>query len=124
MTKGTVTGINSNLLTIEVDGPVSQNEICYVDAGGERLMGEVIRVTGRRAYSQVFDSTRGLKTGAEAEFSGRLLEVELGPGILSRIYDGLQSDLEKKTGLFLKRGEYVEPLDTDVSIDFIPLARV
>ncbi len=124
MTAGRVVGINSNLLTIRVDGPVSQNEICYVSTAGDRLMSEVIRINGDRAFAQVFETTRGLKTGAEVEFTGRLLEVELGPGILSRIYDGLQGDLEKKQGLFLKRGEYVEPLDRDQTYDFIPYCQV
>lgn len=124
MTAGRVVGINSNLLTIRVDGPVSQNEICYVTTEGDNLMSEVIRVNGDRAFAQVFETTRGLKTGAEVEFTGRMLEVELGPGILSRIYDGLQGDLEKKQGLFLKRGEYVEPLDRDQIYDFIPYGHV
>jgi V/A-type H+-transporting ATPase subunit A len=124
MTSGKVIGINSNLLTIQVDGPVSQNEICYVSTAGDRLMSEVIRVNGDRAFAQVFESTRGLKTGAEVEFSAHMLEVELGPGILSRIYDGLQGDLEKKQGLFLKRGEFVEPLDRDQTYDFIPYGHV
>ncbi len=124
MTAGRVVGINSNLLTIRVDGPVSQNEICYVSTKGDNLMSEVIRVNGDRAFAQVFETTRGLKIGAEVEFTGRMLEVELGPGILSRIYDGLQGDLEKKVGLFLKRGEYVEPLDRDQSYDFIPYGHV
>lgn len=124
MTAGKVTAINSNLLTIQVDGPVSQNEICYVTNSDERLMGEVIRVTGDRAFVQVFESTRGLKVATDVEFTGRMLEVELGPGILSRIYDGLQNDLEKKEGLFLKRGEYGEALSREQSYDFIPLVRV
>ncbi|WP_455382677.1 V-type ATP synthase subunit A, partial [Salinispira pacifica] len=124
MTTGTVIGINSNLLTIRSDGPVAQNEICYVVSGGERLLGEVIRVSGENAYTQIFESTRGLKTGSKAEFTGRMLEVELGPGLLSRIYDGLQNDLERKEGLFLKRGELSTPLDGEVTYDFLPLARV
>ena len=125
MTVGRVVGINSNLLTIQASGPVSQNEICYITAGdGDRLMGEVIRVTGDRAFTQVFETTRGLKTGESVEFTGHMLEVELGPGILSRIYDGLQGDLEKREGLFLKRGEYVDPLDREKKYDFIPYGRV
>ncbi len=123
MTGGKVTGINSNLLKILVDGPVSQNEICYVLSEGERLMGEVIRVTEDIAFAQVFESTRGLKIGIEVEFSGHMLEVELGPGILSRIYDGLQNNLEEKPGLFLKRGEYVNALNREQRYDFVPYAK-
>ncbi|HUX20599.1 MAG TPA: V-type ATP synthase subunit A, partial [Spirochaetia bacterium] len=114
MTKGRVIGIDSNLLTIEADGAVSQNEICYVETREGRLMGEVIRVTKNMAHAQIFESTRGLKSGLPVEFTGRMLEVELGPGMLSRIYDGLQNDLEKKEGLFLKRGEYTTPLNEEL----------
>lgn len=124
MTTGEVIGINSNLLKIRVKGPVSQNEICYVAAAGERLMGEVIRITEDLAFVQVFESTRGLKLHSDVEFTGHMLEVELGPGILSRIYDGLQNNLEEKVGLFLKRGEYVQPLNRESTFDFVPLVQV
>ena len=67
-TRGKVKGIIANLVTIEVDGPVSQNEICFIDLGGTRLMAEVIKVTGSNAFVQVYESTRGLKVGDEAEF--------------------------------------------------------
>lgn len=122
-TKGTVKGIVSNLVTVEVDGPVSQNEICYITVGGVRLMAEVIKVIGRNAYVQVFESTRGMRVGDEAEFMGHMLEVTLGPGMLSRNYDGLQNDLDKMDGVFLKRGEYTYPLDNDRLWDFKPLAK-
>ncbi len=93
-TRGKVKGIIANLVTIEVDGPVSQNEICFIDLGGTKLMAEVIKVTGSNAFVQVYESTRGLKVGDEAEFQGHMLEVTLGPGILSSNYDGLQNNLE------------------------------
>ena len=112
-TKGSVVGVISNIVTIEADGPVAQNEICYITTGGDRLMAEVIKVTGREAYVQVFESTRGMKVGAEAEFTGHPLEVTLGPGMLSKNYDGLQNDLNKLTGVFLRRGEYNFPLDKE-----------
>ena len=76
-TRGTVIGVISNIVTIQVDGPVAQNEICYITTGGDRLMAEVIKVVGRNAYVQVFESTRGMKVGAEAEFTGHMLEVTL-----------------------------------------------
>ena len=57
-TKGIVKGIVSNLVTVEVDGPVSQNEICYISVGGVKLMSEVIKVIGKNAFVQVFESTR------------------------------------------------------------------
>lgn len=98
-TKGIVKGIVSNLVTVEVDGPVSQNEICYISVGGVKLMSEVIKVIGQNAYVQVFESTRGMRVGDEAEFQGHMLEVTLGPGMLSRNYDGLQNDLDKMEGV-------------------------
>lgn len=112
-TRGTVIGVISNIVTIQVDGPVAQNEICYITTGGDRLMAEVIKVVGRNAYVQVFESTRGMKVGAEAEFTGHMLEVTLGPGMLSKNYDGLQNDLDKMEGVFLRRGQYTYPLDKD-----------
>ena len=122
-TKGSVIGIISNIVTIEVDGPVAQNEICYITTGGDRLMAEVIKVTGRNAYVQVFESTRGMKVGAEAEFTGHMLEVTLGPGMLSKNYDGLQNDLDKMEGVFLKRGQYTYPLDKDKKWHFVALVK-
>ncbi len=124
MTTGKVKGIIANLVTVEVNGPVSQNEICYITLGETRLMAEVIKYAGNNAYVQVFESTRGLKVGDSVEFTGHMLEVTLGPGLLSRNYDGLQNDLDKLTGVFLKRGEYNFPLDKDKQWDFTPLAKV
>ena len=122
-TRGKVKGIIANLVTIEVDGPVSQNEICFIDLGGTKLMAEVIKVTGSNAFVQVYESTRGLKVGDEAEFQGHMLEVTLGPGILSSNYDGLQNNLETMEGVFLKRGEYTLPLDLEKEWDFVPVAK-
>ncbi|MBQ8100437.1 MAG: V-type ATP synthase subunit A [Paludibacteraceae bacterium] len=124
MTTGKVKGIISNLVTVGVDGPVSQNEICYIHIGDVRLMAEVIKVTGDNVFVQVFESTRGLKVGNLVEFTGHMLEVTLGPGLLSRNYDGLQNDLDKLTGVFLKRGEYNFPLDEDKLWQFEPIAKV
>ena len=122
MTKGKVSGIVSNLVYIEFDGAVSQNEICYILHEGTRLMAEVIKITENTASAQVFESTRGVKTGTPVEFSGRMLEIDLGPGLLSKIYDGLLTDLEKLQGAFLKRGDKSEPLDTQTRFEFSPLA--
>ena len=87
-------------------------------------MAEVIKVVGQNVYVQVFESTRGLKVGAEAEFTGHMLEVTLGPGMLSKNYDGLQNDLDKMTGVFLKRGQYTYPLDKEKKWHFKPIAKV
>lgn len=123
-TKGIVKGIVSNLVTLEVDGPVSQNEICYISVGGVKLMSEVIKVIGKNAFVQVFESTRGMRVGDEAVFEQHMLEVTLGPGMLSRNYDGLQNDLDKMEGVFLKRGDYTYALNSDKLWDFKPLATV
>ena len=122
-TTGKVTGIVSNLVTVAVDGPVAENELCYITLGGSRLLAEVIKVNGDKASVQVFESTRGLKNGDSVEFLGKMLEVTLGPGLLSGIYDGLQNNLTTMEGVFLKRGEYTEPLDHAVSWDFTPIAK-
>lgn len=123
MTKGKVSGVVSNMVTLRVDGPVQQGEICYITTGGDRLMAEVIKVIGQDVYVQVFESTRGLKVGAEAEFTGHMLEIQLGPGMLSKNYDGLQNDLDKMEGVFLRRGQYTEPLDAERLWDFEPLVK-
>jgi len=122
-TKGIVTGIVSNLVTVKVDGPVAENEICYIDLAGVKLMAEVIKVNGQLAQVQVFESTRGLRNGDSVEFEGRMLEVTLGPGLLSGVYDGLQNDLTTMEGVFLKRGEYTDPLNREKKWDFVPLAK-
>ena len=122
-TKGIVTGIVSNLVTVKVDGPVAENEICFIDLGGVKMMAEVIKVNGENASVQVFESTRGLKGGDKVEFEGRMLEVQLGPGLLSSVYDGLQNNLATMENVFLQRGEYTDPLDRKKTWDFTPLAK-
>ena len=123
-TQGKVHSIISNLVLVRTEGPVSQNEICFIQLGNERLMAEVIKVVGDIAYVQVFESTRGLKPGSLVEFENHMLEVTLGPGLLSKNFDGLQNDLDKMTGVFLKRGEYTNPLEEDKKWNFTPLAKV
>lgn len=124
MTKGVVAGIIANLVIVDADGPVSQNEICFIKLKGVPLMAEVIKVIGNKAYTQVFESTRNLRVGDTVEFAGHLLEATLGPGILSKNFDGLQNDLNKMDGVFLKRGEYTDALDFDSKWEFKPLAKV
>ena len=123
-TTGKIIGVVSNLVSIESHGPVGQNEICYVEHEGMRLMAEVIRVTGNVAQAQVFESTRGIKSGTPVVFAGHMLEVSLGPGLLSRKYDGLQNDLDRLEGLFLERGKRAEPLDIDKFYEFTPTLEV
>ena len=122
-TTGKVTGIIANLVTVEVNGPVAQNEICYIKLGDTRLMAEVIKVNGKSASVQVYESTRGVRKGNDVEFMGFMLEATLGPGLLSSNYDGLQNNLSTMTGVFLQRGEYTAPIDMDKEWDFTPIAK-
>ena len=122
-TTGRVNGIISNIVLVKADGPVAQNEICYVWTGDTKMMAEVIKVIGDDAYVQVYDSTRGLKIGDRVEFEGHMLEATLAPGLLSRNYDGLQNDLEKMDSLFIERGSITDPIDFDKTWEFTPLAK-
>ena len=125
---GTVTGVNGNLVSVAFDESVIQNEVAFViTEGNERLKSEVIRVRGREADLQVFESTSGVKVGNKVEFSGSLLSVELGPGLLTQVYDGLQNplpQLAQQAGYFLKRGLYVTPLDREKLWQYTPVAKV
>ncbi len=122
-TTGKVTGIVSNLVTVAGDGPVAENELCHIDLDGTQLLAEVIKVNGDKASVQVFESTRALKNGDKVEFLGKMLEATLGPGLLSSVYDGLQNNLATMTDVFLKRGEYTDPLDREKLWDFTPVAK-
>ena len=118
-------GVNGNLVTVEFDTAVTQNEVAYVSQGDVRLIAEVIRVRGRYADMQVFESTAAIKVGDPVEFAGDLLSVELGPGLLTQVYDGLQKPLNliaAHHGFFLPRGVEVEALPRDVVWDFSPRA--
>ncbi|MFH1138999.1 MAG: V-type ATP synthase subunit A [Pseudomonadota bacterium] len=122
--KGTITSAYGNMVTVQFDESVRQNEVAYLMlADGSRLKSEVIRVRGNQCSLQVFEDTQGLKVGDEAEFSGELLSAELGPGLLKQIYDGLQNPLPElavASGLFLKRGVYMNSLDRNVTWAFTP----
>ncbi len=122
-TTGKVTGIIANLITVEVNGPVAQNEICYIRLGDTRLMAEVIKVNGKSASVQVYESTRGVKKGNDVEFMGHMLEATLAPGLLSSNYDGLQNNLATMTGVFLTKGEYTSPIDMEKQWEFTPIAK-
>ncbi|MBO7146939.1 MAG: V-type ATP synthase subunit A [Lentisphaeria bacterium] len=124
--KGHIVGVNGNLLTVEFDTAVTQNEVAYAVLGDIRLKAEVIRVRGQRADLQVFEGTEGLKVGDPIEFTDDLLSAELGPGLLTKVFDGLQNPLNKlaeKSGFFLQRGIYMDPLEYDSEWDFTPIAK-
>ncbi|NIZ47535.1 V-type ATP synthase subunit A [Entomospira nematocerorum] len=122
-TKGVVIGVNGNMATIEVSGPVIMNEVGYIvlPETKTRLKSEVIRIRGSRCQMQVFESTRDVAYGNEVEFTGELLVAELGPGLLGQIYDGLQNplpELAEEAGYFLQRGIYLAPLNIEKKWDF------
>ena len=125
--KGRISGINGNMAIAEFQDYVIQNEVAYILHGQERLKAEVIRVRGKSCEMQVFESTKGIKLGEEVEFSEELLSVELGPGLLGQIFDGLQNPLPllaEKCGFFLKRGVYLKALDENILWDFTPQVNV
>ena len=125
--KGRVVGINGNLVTVEFDESVRQNEVAYVATGDVRLIAEVIRVRGRYADAQIFEDTSGIKVGDRVDFEDQLLSVELGPGLLAKVYDGLQNplpEIAEQCGFFLPRGLYLEALPRDVKWTFTPTAEV
>ena len=124
--KGRIKGVNGNLVTVEFDTAVMQNEVAYAIIGDKRLKGEVIRVRGNRADLQIYESTAGLKIDDPVEFSGDMLCVALGPGLLTKVYDGLQNPLNllaEKAGFFLQRGLYLDALDMESVWDFTPIAK-
>ena len=122
-----IVGVNGNMITVEYSHQVMQNEVAYATVGNARIKCEVIRVRGNRADLQVFESTNGLKVGDTVEFTGELLSVELGPGLLTQVYDGLQNPLPllaEQSGFFLQRGIYLRALDREVKWHFSPLAAI
>ncbi len=123
---GHITKISGNMVTVEVNGFIIQNEVAYIIYGRERLKSEVIRVRGKNAEMQVYENTGGLKVGDKAEFSNELLSVELGPGLLGQIFDGLQNPLPvlaEKYGFFLQRGIYLKALPDEAQWEFTPSAK-
>ena len=124
---GKVVSINGNLLSVEFDGNVSMNEICYVKIDDTALKSEVIRIKGNVAQIQVYEMTGGIKYGDLVEFTGEMLSAELGPGLLGQIYDGLQNPLPalaEKAGWFLERGNYADGLNSAKKWKFTPTVKV
>jgi len=124
---GKVIGVNGNMVSVLVDGTISLNEVGYIVLDEKRLKSEVIRIRGDRAEMQVFEMTGGIGVGDSVEFTGELLAVELGPGLLTQIYDGLQNplpELAQQCGFFLQRGVYLSALPRDKKWDFSPKVKV
>lgn len=127
LNKGQIVGVNGNMITVKFDTFVTQNEVAYAAIGDKKLKCEVIRVRGTNADLQVFESTNGLKVNDLVEFTNELLSIELGPGLLTMVYDGLQNPLDKlaeKSGFFLEKGLYMPPLDEVKKWDFTPIVKV
>lgn len=123
---GVVVQAFGNLLHVRFDGSIRQGETARVHVGDEHLLAEVIEIAGNEAKLQVFEDTRGVKLNTPVRFDGHLLEAELGPGLLTTIFDGLQNPLEavaKATGLYLSRGVYLPSLDRSKLWDFTPVAK-
>lgn len=125
--KGKVIKAFGNLLQVEFEGNIRQGEMAMVHSDGVKLKAEVIEILGNEAKIQVFEDTRGVKLNSSVFFTGDLLEAELGPGLLSSIFDGLQNPLANVadiSGFFLPRGLYLSALDRHRRWDFEPTAKV
>lgn len=124
---GKIVGVNGNMLTVAFEGAISQNEVGYACLGDLRLMCEVVRVRGRLADMQVFEDTTDLGIGDNVEFTGEMLSAELGPGLLTQVFDGLQNPLPRlaeQCGFFLQRGIYLDALPRDQKWTFTPRVAV
>ena len=83
---GYVTGINGNLANVSFNGSVHKNEVGYILVDGKRLKGEVIRINNGVASMQIYEMSNGIKVGDPVEFTGELMSVELGPGLLTQVF--------------------------------------
>jgi len=126
MTEGFITAVNGNMVSIQTEGIVTMNEVAYILVGERRLKSEVIRIRGTSVQAQVYEITKGIKVGNRVEFTNELLSVELGPGLLGQIYDGLQNPLPEianKIGYFLEPGLYLKALPRDIKWHFTPILK-
>ncbi|MCB1082542.1 MAG: V-type ATP synthase subunit A, partial [Chlamydiia bacterium] len=126
-TTGLLVKAFGNLLHIRFDGDVRQGEIAMIELGDLSLKGEVIEIAGDIAKVQVFEDIVGVELNTPVRFTTHLLEAELGPGLISAIFDGLQNPLERvadASGLFLQRGVYLPSLDRRKHWDYHPHAKV
>jgi V/A-type H+/Na+-transporting ATPase subunit A len=108
---------------VKADGMSSAKMYETVEVGDAKLIGEVIRLTGDIAFVQVYESTSGLRPGEPVVGTGQPLSVFLGPGIIGKIYDGIQrplDDIAQKSGAFIGRGIATTPVDMKKKYNFIP----
>ena len=110
---------------VVADGMADASMADVVRVGPQHLIGEILNMTGDRASIQVYEETSGLGPGAEVETTGAPLSVELGPGLIENIYDGIQRPLEeivRRVGANITRGIQVPPLDREKLWAFTPTA--
>ena len=111
---------------VKADGMSAAKMYETVEVGESKLIGEVIRLTGDVAFIQVYESTSGLKPGEPVVGTGQPLSVLLGPGIIGKIYDGIQRPLDEiasKSGAFISRGVVTTPVDMKKKYKFKPSAK-
>jgi V/A-type H+/Na+-transporting ATPase subunit A len=111
---------------VRADGMSATKMYETVEVGESRLIGEVIRLTGDIAFIQVYESTSGLRPGEPVVGTGQPLSVLLGPGIIGKIYDGIQRPLEEiaqKSGSFIGRGIATSPVDLNKKYNFKPIVK-
>ncbi|PPD03135.1 MAG: V-type ATP synthase subunit A [Methylobacter sp.] len=136
-TAAQVIAVQDDIVSIEVlpgsSQPLTKNEVIYIRPERssakhtERLKAEILKIYGKTADAQVFESTAGIGVGDSVELSGEMLSVELGPGLLGQVYDGLQNPLDKLAGgfgYFLPRGVDYPALDENNNWTFNPVLRV
>ncbi|MCB1083885.1 MAG: V-type ATP synthase subunit A, partial [Simkania sp.] len=124
---GKVVKAFGNLIQVKFQGNVRQGEVAMVQVEGVSLKAEVIEIAGDIAKLQVFEDVHGVELNTPVRFSSHLREAELGPGLISSIFDGLQNPLERvadASGLFLQRGVYIPSLDRTKHWDYHPSAKV
>src|ERR687897_1507316 len=112
---------------VKADGMSSAKMYETVEVGSTKLIGEVIRLTGDVAFIQVYESTSGLKPGEPVKGTGQPLSVLLGPGVIGKIYDGIQRPLDEiaqKSGSFIGRGVATTPVDLKKKYKFLPAIKV
>ena len=123
---GYVAGVNGNLIKVDFDGSVRKNEVGYILVGDKRLKGEVIRINNGEVSMQIYEMTDGIKVGDPVEFTGELMSVDLGPGLLTQVFDGLQNplpELAEQCGFFLERGVYLDAIP-DRDWEFTPAVKI
>lgn len=134
-TKAHVKGVSGNMVTGVTESSVTMNEVVYIvldeidkkRGGRRRLKAEVIRIRGQEFDVQVFEDTVDIKHGQPIEFTRELLSIELGPGLLGNVFDGLGNPLHQladQDGLFLKRGSYIDTIHKESRFLFSPVAKV